>query len=90
MRTTIIPWFVIVCALASPAGAAPKRDSQQVEQVAAKSQPKPLSSEELDRYEQRERSAKKQKQFEGGRMRNSDLITIILVLVIVILVLAII
>jgi hypothetical protein len=90
MRTTIVPWFVIVCSLASPAAATPKPDQQVQQDAAAKPHRRPISSEELGRYEERERSAQKQKQFEGGRMRNSDLITIILVLVVVILVLAII
>ena len=88
MRTTIVPWFVILCALASPAAATPRTDEQV--QTGKSPERKPINAEELDRYEQRERSAQKQKQFEGGRMRNSDLLTIVLVLVIVILVLAII
>lgn len=89
MRTTIVPWFVILCGLASPVGATPQLDPQ-VQKETAKSNRQAMSSEELARYKERERSAEKQKQFEGGRMRNRDLVTIILVLVIVILVLAII
>jgi hypothetical protein len=85
MRTTI---FAILCALATPAVAAPEPDAQAQRDSTAPTR-KPASQDELDRYEQRERAAQKQKQFQGGRMRNSDLVTIILILVIVILVLAI-
>lgn len=89
MRRTIASWFVILCALASPAGATPQPDDQ-VQSETVKSNRQPMRSEELARYEQRERSAKKQKQFEGGRVRNRDLVTVILILVIVLLVLIII
>jgi hypothetical protein len=83
--TTFAACFAVVCSLASPAGATPEPDRQ------AQVQPRrtPASPDELARYEQREHTAQKQEKFEGGRMHNDTLITIILVLVIVILVLAI-
>jgi len=51
--------------------------------------PTPASPDELAGYAQRERTADKQQKFEGGRIHNDTLITVILVLVVVILVLAI-
>jgi hypothetical protein len=50
----------------------------------------PASPAELESYAERERTAQAQEKFEGGRVRHSDLITIVLLLVIVVLVLAII
>lgn len=86
MRTnTFAACFAVLCSLASPAGASPEPDRQVQVQV----KPTPASPEELARYEQRERTAEKQQKFEGGRVHNDTLITVILVLVIVILVLAI-
>jgi hypothetical protein len=84
--TTFAACFAVVCSLASPAGAEPEHDRQ----VQVQAKPTPASADELARYEQRERTAEKQQKFEGGRMHNDTLITVILVLVIVILVLAII
>lgn len=86
MRTIIIAaCFAALCSLGSPAGAAPEPDRQvQVQQG-----PTPASADELAGYAQRERAAEKQAKFEGGRVHNDTLITVILVLVIVILVLAI-
>jgi flagellar basal body-associated protein FliL len=83
--TTFAACFAVMCSLASPAAAEPERDRQVQVQV----KPTPASSDELARYAERERAAEKQEKFEGGRMHNDTLITVILVLVIVILVLAI-
>ena len=83
--TTFAACFAVLCSLSSPAGAAPEPDRQAQVQV----KPSPASSDELARYAQRERTADKQEKFEGGRMHDDTLVTIILVLVIVILVLAI-
>ena len=86
MRTiTFAACFAAVCSLAAPAGAAPEPDRQ----VQVHVNPTPASADELAGYAQRERTADKQQKFEGGRVHNDTLITVILVLVIVILVLAI-
>jgi len=77
--------FATLCMLASPAGATPQSDRQ----VEVQAGPTPASADELAGYAQRERTAQKQEKFEGGRVHNDTLITVILILVIVILVFAI-
>ena len=84
--TTFAACFAVLSSFAAPAGAAPEPDRQ----VQVQAKPTPASADELARYAQRERTASKQEKFEGGRMHDDTLVTIILVLVIVILVLAII
>jgi len=79
--------LLTLCMLASPVVAAPKQAPAIVEKSPVK---RPASPDELQQYAQRERAAEKLAKFEGGRVRNDTLITVILVLVIVVLVLAII
>jgi hypothetical protein len=83
--TTLAACFAVLSSLASPAGAAPEPDRQ----VQVERKPTAATADELAGYAQRERSAEKQEKFEGGRVHNDTLITVILVLVIVILILAI-
>jgi hypothetical protein len=89
MRTrTLAACFTILSTLAAPTLADPA--PTHAAQVVRGPERRAASADELDRYAQRELQARDQEKFEGGRMRNSDLVTIILVLVVVILVLAII
>ena len=79
--------FITLCMLASPVLATPERPiAAQVDKGPPKT---PASDGELEQYAQREKQAEKLAKFEGGRMRNDTLVTVILVLVIVILILAI-
>lgn len=79
--------FATLCMLATPVLATPTSPPAAVEKVPVK---KSATSDELQQYAQRERAAEKLEKFEGGRIRNSELVTVILILVIVVLVLAII
>jgi hypothetical protein len=87
MRKLIV-CVVTLCMLATPVLAAPaKAVAAQVDKGPART---PASDSELEQYAQREKLAEKLEKFQGGRMHNSELVTIILILVIVILILAII
>jgi hypothetical protein len=89
MRTsTLAACFVTLCTVATPVAANPDPSPTVQREPGPKRQA--ATAEELGRYAERELQAREQERFEGGRMRNSDLVTIILVLVIVVLVLAII
>jgi hypothetical protein len=88
LRTsTLAACFVTLCAIAAPVHADPQPNPVVHREPGPKRQA--ASPEQLERYAERESQAREQQRFEGGHMRNGDLVTIILVLVIVILVLAI-
>jgi len=88
MRThTIVACIVASCTVAVPSLAV----SEPAAVVHREPGPRPQAAteQELEQYAARERTAYKQKKFEGGHVSNSDLLTIVLVLLIVILILAI-
>jgi hypothetical protein len=87
MMGKLIVCLVTLCMLASPVLATPTKPvPAQVDKGPART---PASQSELEQYAQREQVSEKLAKFEGGRMRNDTLITVILILVIVILILAI-
>jgi hypothetical protein len=77
--------FATLCLLGSPAVAAPATPDRMAQTEPGQAH-KPASTDELDRYAQRERSAEKLEKFEGGRGRYIEASTLIIVLLVVILV----
>lgn len=81
--TTLVVCFAILCSLAAPAAAEPQERDRTAEHTTTR---KPASANELADYAQRERAAKQQRAWKGGRGGQIEVTTLILILLLVILI----
>jgi len=83
--STLTICFALLCMGAAPGAAEPARPAPAAHQQAAPAR-RSATPDELERYAQRERSAKTQAKFQGGRGYYFEASTVIIILLVVILV----